>query len=133
MKLFYQLDHEQRHNATHYMIDIVVQNMIEDGVEIDPEDDEEEIEMKEKMREAFEHIKQFDQYEDKIEYLMSDDDINSILHQIGENMATGAYYHEDSEMVVFEGEITPEDGDEVKEDDGTVKNVISSDDKKMLN
>ena len=129
MKLFYQLDPEQKHNAIHYMIDIVIQNMIEDGVETDSDDDEEEIEMKEKMREAFEHIKQFDQYEDKIDYLMSDEDINSILHQIGENMAVGAYYHEDSEMVVFEGEITHEDEEEINDD----QLVVDKDDKKMLN
>jgi hypothetical protein len=131
MKLFYQLDHEQQHAAIHYQIDIVLQNMLEDGIDIDPEmDDEEEIEMKEKLMSLLEQSKQFPEYSDKYDFIMDDEDANAILHNIAEDMAKTCWYANDSECVVYEGEITPEDSDEVKEDDML---AVVKDDKKMLN
>ena len=132
MKLFHQLTDEQRHSAIHYCLDIVVHNMIEDnGAEIYPEDDDEEIEMKSKLNEAIEHIKQYTDMADKLDYLMSDDDINGMLHQIAENVCQTAYYHSDDEMVIFEGEIT----DEAPKEGEMSKDIVVSNagDKKLLN
>lgn len=106
--------------------------MMEDGVDINPdEEDDEEIEMKQKMSDAIDHIKTLTNYDEQYDYMMQDEDLNSILHSIAENMCQTVYFHDDEEMVIFMGEITNEDDEELA-DDGTVKNVVS-DDKKMLN
>jgi hypothetical protein len=132
MKLFHQLDHEQQHAAIHYCIDLVLNNMMEEGVDAPCEhDDPEEAEMKQKMADAIEHAKTLPTYEDQLDFIMADEDLNNILHSIAESMAMTVYFHDDSEMIIFESEITDEeDGDEVKEDDML---VVAKDDKKMLN
>src|SRR5271165_4680673 len=130
MKLFYQLNHEQKHAAIHYNIDFVLQNMLEEGIDIDPEDDEEEVEMKERLISLLDQSKQFSEYSQKYDFIMEDEDANIILHNIAEDMSKTCYYHSDDEIVIFESEITPEDSDEVKEDDVL---AVVRDDKKMLN
>jgi hypothetical protein len=131
MKLFYQLDHEQKHSAIHYNIDFVLQNMLEEGINIDPEvDDEEEIEMKEKLISLLEQSKQFPEYSDKYDFIMEDEDANAIIHNIAEDMSKTCFYHSDDEIVIFESEISPDDDGEIKEDDML---AVVKDDKKMLN
>jgi hypothetical protein len=113
MKLFHQLTPEQKDNGLHYCLNIILNDIFEHGTQLEPHNDEEK-EVMGKVMAAVESVKDLPTIEDRIDALMADDEINSLLHDAAEEMAKGVYYMADNEMVIFEDEITDEDEEAVQ-------------------
>jgi hypothetical protein len=107
MKLFHQLTDEQKDAAIHYCLYIILHDVLEHGMHLDPPDDEER-EVVETVMAAVEEAKQFTEFEDKVDHLMADDEVNSILHSAAHEMSLNCYYPGGDDMCIFEEEITPE-------------------------
>lgn len=108
MKLFFQLDEKTQNEVLHHCANIVMQDMIEDGVKIDPITDE-EIALKDKLEEAVLFIKTLPTREEKMNYLLGDDEISRAVYDIGLEMAKSAFYHDTSELVIYPDSLRGED------------------------
>lgn len=115
MKLFYQLTQEEQDDAVHYYTHVVVDDMISEGVNLDPVT-EDESELKEKLEEAIKHTKTLATNEEKTDYLFGNDEISKAIYDIALEMAKGAFYHSNDEMVVFIDELSCPDEMENNED-----------------
>jgi len=135
MKLFYQLTPEQQDNALHeclfqYVIDDLLTS---DNVELASDDvsDVEEARVKDKVKSLVDECKKLgdDQWDEKIDILLGDEEVNMILHQIAGNLANTILYIEPGEMVMHMDDLTPE-GEDVDDDP---KMLTDGKEKKLLN
>lgn len=100
MKLFYQLDEEEQNNALQHCADMVIDDLLDGGIDIDPTTDE-DARFKERLDAAVEHIKEISEVQEKVDYLMNDPDISAAVYDIALEMAKGAFYHEEGELVIY--------------------------------
>jgi hypothetical protein len=108
MRLFYQLNQEEQHDVLHHCADIVIQDILTDGVHLDPIT-EEEIKLKEYIDDAVKHTQMLESKDEKAEYLMSDALISKTIYDIALEMAKGAFYHDEEEIVIFPASLHNED------------------------
>lgn len=100
MKLFYQLSEKTQNEVLHHCANIVMQDMIDDGIKLEPLNDE-EASLKEKLEDAIKHIKTISSKEEKTNYLLGDAVVSRAIYDIALEMAKGAFYHDDSELVIY--------------------------------
>lgn len=100
MRLFHQLTEDERHDAMHYCMDEVLDNIICGDIKlsVDPEDD---AVLSAELQTASDHIKTLEEDEDKVDYLMNNEKISSIIFDLASNMAHSAYYHSSDEYVIY--------------------------------
>jgi hypothetical protein len=100
MRLYYQLEPDEQDNVIDHCVTIVLDDIITNGLSLEPSN-EDEIDLKDKFDAAKEHIATMKDPSDKIDYLMSDQDIADAVFDIALDMARNAFYHEQDEMVFF--------------------------------
>lgn len=111
MRLFNQLDEDERADVIDYCVHMVLHDVIDDEVEITADDDEGKA-LKEKFDAAIKHIETLPEIGDKMDYLMESEDISKAIFEFAIEMAKSAYYHDGDEIVIFPGELGADDEDE---------------------
>lgn len=88
-----------------------MQDMIDDGVKLEPLNDE-EVSLKEKLENAIRHIKTLSTREEKTNYLLGDAIVSRAIYDIALEMAKGAFFHDEEELVIYPSTLKQEDIEE---------------------
>lgn len=110
MKLFHQLSPQLQEAAIRHASSIVIEDMLRDEVVIEAIDGD-NVELFEKVEKALKHIKNIDDEEKKVAYLMSDPDVSQAIVDLGLEFARAAFYMEPDEIVIFT-EVLEEESEE---------------------
>ena len=108
MKLFYQLTPAQQEKIINHCIDLVLDDILQGEIRLEAIS-EEELKLKNKIDEAVEYTKQLSSREEKVEYLMTDPEIYSIVNDFAVEMSKSAYYHSPDEIVFYEDQFSTEE------------------------
>lgn len=108
MRLFYQLTEQEQQDVVHHCASIVMDDMIQDGIQLEPVT-QEDFQLRDRLEAAVNHLKDLVSKEEKIDYLMSDAFVSKAIYDIGLEMAKGAFYHDDEEMVIYPSSLRSEE------------------------
>jgi predicted RNA-binding protein YlxR (DUF448 family) len=98
MRLFHQLAQEDQHNAIHYCMHLVVEDMLEDGVQLEPFSEEDK-KAKAILERVIAEAKELPN-EQQFEFVVHHPEGGQIIFDIALDMARGAYYHPDDDLVI---------------------------------
>jgi len=116
MKLFFSLPEERQDAAINYCTHMTLHDLIDGALKLEPIETEEneKNEMKHKFDEAMEHIKTLPTVDDKMDFLMSDEDISRAIFEIAVEMAKTALYVEEDEFTIDLVDIIDDEKDDTK-------------------
>jgi hypothetical protein len=120
MKLYVSLSEEEQSAAVQYCADIVITDLLETGVKLDPVNTDEEA-LRDKLEIAVEKMKDFETKQEKVDFLMADPDVSTVILQIAEEMARNIYYSDIGELVISVDELS--DGEEIETADDLVEGI----------
>lgn len=101
MRLFHQLSEEEQLGAVHYCIPIVAENMLEDGSAPFEPETEEDLAFHNKAADLLAQADALENIDEKIGFLLQDEDMSGMLHDVARDIAVSAFYHDLEELVIF--------------------------------
>jgi hypothetical protein len=132
VKLFHQLSEEEKTAAIQACVELIIKDMIVGDFIFDATTEDEK-KIKEKLEDVFIAIEEFDTPEEKEEYLIADEEVLAISMQIGLEMARTAFYHDDTDLVIFTDAMMKTVKEDISPTDDRVSIVAASEEDKKKN
>ena len=112
MRLFWQLEETEQHNAIHYCSHLVIDDILDGSMQIEAVN-EDDGKLKETLDDVYETFKTLTTDEEKVDVVMENEVLSQAVYDIASQMAQTAFYHDGAaELIIFDDDINFDDFEE---------------------